>query len=688
MAPSASRQLIARHQTPSSAAGPKAEVTYVFAADSVSWRIRNLTEKKLTTLIAFDPGIRAVHDRFGQYEKTPAKFSSNTTTWFGNSTKLEISNGGRIWGPWSDEELQIWQHDLEPNEEHATLLKPALASPNELADVTAALNYVAVPPTNPVGPMWDLAELAVPPTTHPAEGFSEEGVQAIFYDGLPYKGRKTQVFAWLGVPDVPAGTKVPGIVLIHGGGGTAFAEWVRIWNARGYAAIAMDTCGGVPGGKPGERPRHAKSGPPGWGGYGQIDRPREDQWAYHAIADVILANSLLRAHPQVDRDRIGVTGISWGGYLCSMVAGVDDRFRFAVPVYGCGFTTDHAFAKSVTGLGEQQAARWMRWWDPSAYLADAKMPMLWVTGSNDFAYTFNALQKSYRLPKSPRTLCIRLRMPHGHQSGLGSERDRRLRGKRPQRCHAFDSHHRPRRSKRQCLGHLRKRLTRRESRTERDPRHRALAEAEMGSAPRATRSGQNARQTARRNDRLLPQSHRRTRPAREHGARGNLAVASVRCRRGMSIPIAVVVQVEIDLICHFRAIVASKMIRLHEFEADRVVEQLQLRSGDHHASRVARCLEHVVDGRIVEFGLVIASLGCAGVNLVESADGDLVDITVAILVVHLGLVGPEANLIVDRRIQEVRDVMPRSAVGDQLTETVDGDVVPGTDHGDSRPFDR
>jgi hypothetical protein len=40
--------------------------------------------------------------------------------------------------------------------------------------------------------------------------------------------------------------------------------------------------------------------------------------------------------------------------------------------------------------------------------------MLWVTGSNDFAYTFPALQMSYRLPTGPRTLCIRLRMPHGH----------------------------------------------------------------------------------------------------------------------------------------------------------------------------------------------------------------------------------------------------------------------------------
>ena len=45
------------------------------------------------------------------------------------------------------------------------------------------------------------------------------------------------------------------------------------------------------------------------------------------------------------------------------------------------------------------------------------MPMLWVSGTNDFAYTMNALQKSYRLPVGERTICLRPRMPHGHESG-------------------------------------------------------------------------------------------------------------------------------------------------------------------------------------------------------------------------------------------------------------------------------
>jgi len=268
--------------------------------------------------------------------------------------------------------------------------------------------------------MWDLQHLSAAPETWDAEGFTADGVRALFYRGEPYQGAPTRVFAWLGLPVVPPGTTVPAMVLVHGGGGTAFASWVQRWTARGYAAIAMDCCGALPrkvlsDGKEGkEWQRNPQGGPRGWGGFDQIDAPRTDQWTYHAVAAAILAHSLLRAQPMVDPGRIGLTGISWGGYLTCLIASNDARFRFAVPVYGCGFTNEHTFAPSVLGLGAERARRWMQWWDPSSYLARAAMPFCWITGSNDFAYTFNALQKSYRLPSGPRTLAIRLRMPHGH----------------------------------------------------------------------------------------------------------------------------------------------------------------------------------------------------------------------------------------------------------------------------------
>lgn len=267
---------------------------------------------------------------------------------------------------------------------------------------------------------WDIRALSRAPAVHEAKT-EEPGVRALYFDSVPFKGKPTRVFAYYGAP---SGNKLPAMVLIHGGGGTAFAEWVRLWNRRGYAAIAMDTVGTVPDkADPAklwspERKRHEFSGPAGWGDFENVDAPITDQWTYHAVAAAVLAHSLLRSFPEIDDSRVGVTGISWGGYLTDIVSGVDSRFRFAAPVYGCGYLgEDSAWLKNFAQLGQERARKWLSLWDPSVYLPQSKMPMLWVTGTNDFAYPFPSLQKSYRLPKGQRTLAIRVRMKHSHPDG-------------------------------------------------------------------------------------------------------------------------------------------------------------------------------------------------------------------------------------------------------------------------------
>lgn len=262
---------------------------------------------------------------------------------------------------------------------------------------------------------WNMDALNQVPAVFPAEGFVEPGVRPFFFAGEPYQGKATRVFAWYGSPTGTSDQKYPAMVLVHGGGGTAFAEWVRLWVKRGYCAIAMDTCGCIPRGKYGDWERHPDGGPAGWGGFDQVDAPIKDQWTYHAVADIVLAHSLLRSFPEVDAERTGITGISWGGYLTCITAGVDPRFKFAVPVYGCGFLGDNStWLDTFKGMGEASSIKWLSLWDPSVYLPRAALPMLWVTGTNDFAYPMDSLQKSYRLPSGPRTLCVRIRMPHGH----------------------------------------------------------------------------------------------------------------------------------------------------------------------------------------------------------------------------------------------------------------------------------
>src|SRR5712691_9765184 len=62
---------------------------------------------------------------------------------------------------------------------------------------------------------------------------------------------------------------------------------------------------------------------------------------------------------------------------------------------------------------------WVKNYDPSRYLECVRMPILFCNGTNDKAYPLDSYQKSYRLVKSPRNLCVTVRMPHSHPAGWG-----------------------------------------------------------------------------------------------------------------------------------------------------------------------------------------------------------------------------------------------------------------------------
>jgi dienelactone hydrolase len=206
------------------------------------------------------------------------------------------------------------------------------------------------------------------------------------------------------------------MVLVHGGGGTAFPEWVKLWTARGYAAIALDTGGNVPAKNKAGRERHAWAGPVDGGASLALgDKPPRDQWMYHAVANIMRAHSLLAAQPGVAARRIGLTGISWGGVLTAAVAGVDARFAALVPVYGCGFLDESEVfgAQSATAAG----ASWMKLWDPRHRLARAQAPMFWVNGTNDRFFQLGSWQRSAGLGAGPTLLRVEPRMGHSHPAG-------------------------------------------------------------------------------------------------------------------------------------------------------------------------------------------------------------------------------------------------------------------------------
>ncbi len=289
-----------------------------------------------------------------------------------------------------------------------------------------------------VGP-WDLDALK---SNVPAIKWvrQDQPVHSLTYAGEKYQGHNTEVFAFYASPitigEAKPGAKFPGVVLIHGGGGTAFADWVHLWAKRGYAAIAMDLNGSRPpdpefdpktgmaigNGHRGTRTRLPNGGP----AHGHPEKfdcvltpDTSDDWPFHAAASVMRAHTLLRSFPEVDAEHTAVTGISWGGYTTCLVASLDDRFKAAVPVYGCGFLHEGESVQkpSIDKLDPEHRAKWVKEYDPGSLLPRCRVPIMFVNGTNDVHYVLDSYMKSYNAVPGEKHIRIQVKMPHGHPPG-------------------------------------------------------------------------------------------------------------------------------------------------------------------------------------------------------------------------------------------------------------------------------
>jgi dienelactone hydrolase len=287
--------------------------------------------------------------------------------------------------------------------------------------------------------LWPLEKLTSPPAMKWLDDSSP--IRSLTYENEKFKGQTTDVFAFYATPGTISGDtskdkNLPAVVLIHGGGGTAFAQWTWLWAKRGYAAIAMDLSGRRPPApkfdpatgelisgfsRSGDRTRLEYGGPE----HGHVEKfsnvgdDPTDDWQHHSVPAVIRAHSLIRSFKEVDAERTAVTGISWGGYMTCLVASVDHRFKAAVPVYGCGFLYDGESVQrpAIDKLSPEKRSLWIKTYDPSAWLPKCRVPILFVNGTNDIHYPLVSYSRSYGLVKGPKQIRIEVKMRHGHQPG-------------------------------------------------------------------------------------------------------------------------------------------------------------------------------------------------------------------------------------------------------------------------------
>lgn len=211
---------------------------------------------------------------------------------------------------------------------------------------------------------------------------------------LPYKS--TDGWAMDGFLVKPLGweasKKYPMILSVHGGpAGQYGVDWYhefQVYAAQGYAVFFCN--------------------PRGSTGYGQkFERGILNNWGGMDYEDVIAGvDAALKQNSWIDRDRLGVTGGSYGGFMTNWIVGHTNRFKAAVTLRSVSnFISDEGTRDGAYGHEEDFKGllfdNFDQYWNasPLKYARNVKTPTLVLHSDNDFRVPLEQGEQWFRALK-------------------------------------------------------------------------------------------------------------------------------------------------------------------------------------------------------------------------------------------------------------------------------------------------
>jgi dipeptidyl aminopeptidase/acylaminoacyl peptidase len=176
--------------------------------------------------------------------------------------------------------------------------------------------------------------------------------------------------------------------------------------------------------------------PRGGDGYGQKFRdPLHKAWGETAFADLMAGIDALLELGFVDRERMAVTGGSYGGYMTAWIVGHTDRFRCAVSQRGVYNLLSFYGTSDVPMLitNEYDAEPWedpdLLWkHSPLAYAHQVRTPLLLIHSEHDFRVPIEQAEQFFAYVRRATDTPVKLlRFPRdGHELSRSGEPEHRV----------------------------------------------------------------------------------------------------------------------------------------------------------------------------------------------------------------------------------------------------------------------
>jgi dipeptidyl aminopeptidase/acylaminoacyl peptidase len=205
-------------------------------------------------------------------------------------------------------------------------------------------------------------------------------------DGWPIDGFFVKPAGW------QSGKQYPMVVSVHGGPNSMYGvDWFhefQVYASHGWAVFFMN--------------------PRGSGGYGEkFQRAVEKEWGGKAYVDLMNGtDAILEKYSWIDKDRLGVTGGSYGGFMTNWIVGHTTRFKAAVTLRSISNfmsvegTRDAAYshARDFGGdLFEDADLYWKS--SPVKYAKDVKTATLVIHSDNDYRVPLEQGEQWFRALK-------------------------------------------------------------------------------------------------------------------------------------------------------------------------------------------------------------------------------------------------------------------------------------------------
>lgn len=230
------------------------------------------------------------------------------------------------------------------------------------------------------------------------------------FDGTSIQGWLMKPFGWR------ADREYPLILSIHGGPhgmfGAAFNSTFQVYAAKGYAVLYIN--------------------PRGSTGYGQkFSDGTLNEWGGGDYRDLMAGvDEVLRRNSWIDRDRLGVTGGSYGGFMTNWIITQTPRFKAAVAsasvsnlisFYSTSLYQDLIHAEFGSFPWDNYEQLWQ--WSPLRYVRQVQTPTLFIHGEQDNDVHITQAEEMYMGLKRRGVETVLVRYPReGH--GLREPRHR------------------------------------------------------------------------------------------------------------------------------------------------------------------------------------------------------------------------------------------------------------------------